>query len=216
MPYEQIVTVPSDATNGQIPIADGSGGFSWGDQSGGSDASLGITGASVGQIAKVTAVDSDGKPTAWSPADMPSGGGGEIWEKIAEIPLTQGVAVYNLASLRTYQKVRISGGKISSVTSGNNWLAVNDASGALIKRILVPTNTISYAFKSYWVYRTNLFCTFAVLTSNNMLTPQNYQEVDFDEIAWPDDELTVQLAFSDAVAAAFEDGASLSVYGVHA
>lgn len=31
----------------------------------GSDLSLGITGATVGQIAKITAVDADGKPTAW-------------------------------------------------------------------------------------------------------------------------------------------------------
>lgn len=44
--------------------------------SGGTDLSLGVTGATVGQIAKITAVDADGKPTAWSPVDMPSGGGG--------------------------------------------------------------------------------------------------------------------------------------------
>lgn len=48
---------------------------------GGTDLSLGITGAQVGQIAKITAVDTDGKPTAWEPVDMPSGGsGGETWE----------------------------------------------------------------------------------------------------------------------------------------
>lgn len=35
-----------------------------------------ITGATVGQIAKITAVDDSGKPTAWEPVDMPSGGGG--------------------------------------------------------------------------------------------------------------------------------------------
>lgn len=32
------------------------------------------SGASVGQIAKITAVDSGGKPTAWEAVDMPSGG----------------------------------------------------------------------------------------------------------------------------------------------
>lgn len=37
-------------------------------------AGMDITGATVGQIAKITAVDADGKPTAWSPVDMPSGG----------------------------------------------------------------------------------------------------------------------------------------------
>lgn len=39
-------------------------------------AGMDITGAKIGQIAKITAVDADGVPTAWSPVDMPSGGGG--------------------------------------------------------------------------------------------------------------------------------------------
>lgn len=41
-----------------------------------------ITGATVGQIAKIAAVDASGMPTAWSPVDMPTGGG-ETWELIA-------------------------------------------------------------------------------------------------------------------------------------
>ena len=39
---------------------------------------LGITGAAVGQIARITAVDSDGKPTAWEPVDMASGAKWEL------------------------------------------------------------------------------------------------------------------------------------------
>lgn len=38
-------------------------------------AGMDITGATVGQIAKIAAVDASGVPIAWSPADMPSGGG---------------------------------------------------------------------------------------------------------------------------------------------
>lgn len=38
-------------------------------------AGMDITGATIGQIAKISAVDASGVPTAWSPADMPSGGG---------------------------------------------------------------------------------------------------------------------------------------------
>lgn len=45
-----------------------------------------ITGATVGQIAKITAVDSDGKPTAWEAVDMASGGGGDLqWIEVADI-----------------------------------------------------------------------------------------------------------------------------------
>lgn len=36
------------------------------------------SGASVGQIAKITAVDNSGKPTAWEAVDMPSGGGSTV------------------------------------------------------------------------------------------------------------------------------------------
>ena len=57
----------------------------------GSDISLGLTGAKVGQIAKITAVDDTGKPTAWAPVDMPSGGGGETWEAINAITLSDAV-----------------------------------------------------------------------------------------------------------------------------
>lgn len=37
-------------------------------------AGMDITGATVGQIPKITAVDADGKPTAWEAVDMPGGG----------------------------------------------------------------------------------------------------------------------------------------------
>jgi hypothetical protein len=37
---------------------------------------LGMTGAAVGQVARIAAVDADGKPTAWEPVEMPEGGGG--------------------------------------------------------------------------------------------------------------------------------------------
>ena len=48
--------------------------------SGGTDISLGLTSATVGQTIKVKSVNADGKPTAWEAAES-----GEKWEKIAEI-----------------------------------------------------------------------------------------------------------------------------------
>lgn len=54
-------------------------------------AGMDITGATVGQIAKIAAVDSDGKPTTWSPVDMPTGGGVETWELIKHIKTTEAV-----------------------------------------------------------------------------------------------------------------------------
>lgn len=62
--------------------------------SGGTDLSLGMTGAAVGQIAKITAVDADGKPTAWSPVDMAGGG---VWTLIHEQTLTEAAESYTYA-----------------------------------------------------------------------------------------------------------------------
>ena len=44
-------------------------------------AGMDITGATVGQLARIKAVDASGVPTAWEPVDMPSGGGSN-WEKV--------------------------------------------------------------------------------------------------------------------------------------
>lgn len=55
-------------------------------------AGMDVTGAKVGQIAKITAVDSAGKPTAWEPVDMPSGGGvGGHWETVLDTVWEQDV-----------------------------------------------------------------------------------------------------------------------------
>lgn len=47
----------------------------------GESLSLGMTSAAVGQIAKISAVDENGVPTAWEPVDMPSGRGSN-WVKV--------------------------------------------------------------------------------------------------------------------------------------
>lgn len=56
-----------------------------------SDISLGLTSATIDQTIKVKAVDTEGKPTAWEAVDMPTGGSGETWEKVAEVTLTEQV-----------------------------------------------------------------------------------------------------------------------------
>ena len=69
--------------------ADGQGGGS-----GGTDISLGLTSATVGQTIKVKAVDANGKPTAWEAAES-----GEKWEKIAEIIIPDGAEESNALTI---------------------------------------------------------------------------------------------------------------------
>ena len=49
---------------------------------------LGITSATVGQIPKITAVDAEGKPTAWEAVDMAEG---DKWEKLIDTSLVESV-----------------------------------------------------------------------------------------------------------------------------
>lgn len=54
-------------------------------------AGMDVTGATVGQIAKISAVDDNGVPTAWEPADMASAGSETMdlsWKHIRDVELT--------------------------------------------------------------------------------------------------------------------------------
>ena len=74
--------------------------------SGGTDISLGITGATVDQTIKVKAVDAEGKPTAWEAVDA---AGDETWEKIAEIDVdvdaANDVSVWEYKNLPNYKEL---------------------------------------------------------------------------------------------------------------
>ena len=72
---------------------------------GGTDISLGLTSAAVGQIIKVKAVDESGKPTAWEAAEM--AGGAEHWEKIADIDLRSDTSKYVLADFGVWRKAKV-------------------------------------------------------------------------------------------------------------
>lgn len=78
------------------------------------DLSLGITGAQVGKIAKITAVDETGKPTKWEPVDIPSGGG--------DISL-------GLTAATVGQTVKVKAVDASGVPTA--WKAVDMASGGV-------------------------------------------------------------------------------------
>lgn len=57
-------------------------------------AGMDITGATVGQIAKISAVDENGKPTAWVPVDMSGGSLSEEFELVFEDEITEDLASY--------------------------------------------------------------------------------------------------------------------------
>lgn len=71
----------------------------------GTDISLGVTGATVGQTIKVKAVDADGKPTAWEAVDM-AAGDTEVWEKVCQVTTTEDVSFIYQPFGGYYKKIR--------------------------------------------------------------------------------------------------------------
>ena len=179
--------------------------------------------AAVGQIVKVKAVDSEGRITEAEAVDMPSGGGGggaETWEEVSTIPLVAGTAVYNLGSLTTYRKLRITSAmELTNTVSGNNWLSINDPNnhtGTSLARILIPSSGwLNYINRWIDVARDNLWAEWIGIYSNNNSVPQQPTMLRH-RVTWPEGETQVVLSLTAETAAAIADGAEITIYGVRA
>ena len=112
--------------------------------SGGTDLSLGVTGAAVGQIAKITAVDADGKPTAWSPVDMPSGAE-KTWTKIIDVTVTEATSKFEQDGLDQATEIYIKWSDLQNATSTDSGqdLYINDVRiAAIATTVRKASNTV--------------------------------------------------------------------------
>ena len=125
----------SDADAGKVLTVAGKADVQWQLPSAGADASLNITGATVGQIAKITAVDDSGKPTAWEAVDMPTGGGGDLsWIEVADITTeeqtqqliistdTDGRPISRYNALEMISLIYVPADATQTSTNGNLWI----------------------------------------------------------------------------------------------
>lgn len=86
---------------------------------------LGISGASVGQIVKIKTVDESGAPTGWEPADMPSGSGGGTDTSLG---LT-GATVGQVPVVKTVDASGVpTEWEAADAASGENWEFINEIS----------------------------------------------------------------------------------------
>ena len=181
---------------------------------GGTDISLGLTSATVGQIIKVKAIDDSGKPTAWEAADM-AGGGGETWEKISDVALTQDVSGYILASFGSYRKIKImmERGTYVSGLSKNVWVRISLP--GVSNFYIVGYITIEYGYLKWEVNAevNNAFISGHIICSNNpnaSATLKWKASKELGDTAVSD--LSLRLDFTDV--SVIQDGDSVSVWGV--
>lgn len=115
-------------------------------------AGMDVTGAKVGQIAKITAVDSAGKPTEWEPVDMPSGGGAYTLP-IASPTVLGGVKPIAKTDAMTQNVGVDDAGELWTAAGGSEYILLLDKTIAVEEASVVQENIArSDTAKKYLVW----------------------------------------------------------------
>lgn len=181
--------------------------------SGGTDISLGLTAATVGQTIKVKAVDTDGKPTAWEAVDAAGGGGSETWEKIADIELRADTAAYVLADFATWRKAKVIMTRPQYVSglSKNVWCKVVGSNDTYNCGYL--TIGYGYVFWEFSAEVNELFITTEALESNNTQVAVGVKSSGtFMPLKSPVEDYKFELSFTDT--SVIQEGDKVTVIGV--
>ena len=144
---------------------------------GGTDISLGLTSATVGQIIKVKAIDESGKPTAWEAANMPSGG--IDWQLVDSKTLPAENSVYELewtgldcdnlyfsATIGYGTNITCTGIYVNGVLTFKSWYQFQHATSNMINTVLILKMPERYRteanslYDQYNVYVKNYYATY--------------------------------------------------------
>lgn len=178
---------------------------------GGTAIDLGVTGAAVGDIIKVAAVDADGKPTAWEAAEL---AGGDEWEKIADVALTADTSLYELANFGVYRKVKVIMSRAADVSElkKNVWFRIKKESTSTPYAELYMTTEYGYLTWEVTGEIGETFTWVQKITTNNPVMPKSaIKTVDILSPANPS-EYGFYIDFTDT--SVIQNGDTVSVYGV--
>lgn len=179
----------------------------------GSDPSLGITGATVGQIAKIAAVDTDGKPTAWEPVDI---AGGETWEKITDVAFTADTPIYKVANFGVYRKVKVLMSRAAYVSGLNKnvWFRIrrfeNLSLGSEVAAVFLNPQ---YGYKTWEVNaEVDAFVYMSRQMTNNPVTPSAIEKT--IAILPPVEPRSLEFSIEFVDTSVIQDGDTVAIYGV--
>lgn len=173
-------------------------------------AGMDVIGAKVGQIAKITAVDSAGKPTEWEPVDLPSGGE----EFIQTIPMAADVGEYVLADLTVYKTVRFIITKTyKNIGTGNPFVVV-ERQGEFEQQFYTGVEFVKYAFAE-GIYEDN-GSTYSVSTryTNNEITLEYTRSAISKKRDTEHENRQLKLRIPVSYLAELPENAHIDVYGV--
>lgn len=176
--------------------------------------SLGLTAATPGQIIKVKTVQ-DGKPTAWEAVDMP--GGGETWEKVADIELRADTALYVLADFAVWRKAKVIMRRPTYVSglAKNVWCRVVEKNNVAAASYSCGYLVAEYGY-SYWDFSAEVssnVISSATLRNNNTNAADNVRSTQtLTPINLPPTAYELTLTFVDT--SVIQDGDKVTVIGV--
>ena len=176
--------------------------------------SLGLTAATPGQIIKVKAVQ-DGKPTEWEAVDMP--GGGETWEKVADIELRADTALYVLADFAVWRKAKVIMRRPTYVSglAKNVWCRVVEKNNVAAASYSCGYLVAEYGY-SYWDFSAEVssnVISSATLRNNNTNAADNVRSTQtLTPINLPPTAYELTLTFVDT--SVIQDGDKVTVIGV--
>ena len=181
--------------------------------SGGTDISLGLTAATVGQTVKVKAVDTDGKPTAWEAVDA---AGGETWEKIADVALTADTTVYEVANFGVYRKVKVLMSRAAYVSGLNKnvWFRIRKpGSLSTYTQVAAIFLTSQYGYLTWEVNaEVDAFIYMSRQISNNPVAPNAVEKT--VAILPPSEPGSLKFNIEFVDTSVIQDGDTVAVYGV--
>lgn len=144
------------------------------------------------------------------------GGGGETWEKIAEIPLEQDTISYILTSISGWRKIKLLIRKVyNNAGNGNCWLGIY--TGNVINvRAMVDSSAIKAQNADIFADVADYFC-MELRYGNNILTAGTvYRTAQLDIGSGTTEESVLRLDVDASYAAAFDGTGTITVMGVHA
>ena len=168
--------------------------------------------AAVGQIVKIKAVDAAGRITQTEAVDLPSGGG-DTWEKIADVALTTDTSVYEVANFGVYRKVKVIMSRSAYVSGLNKnvWFRIRPIpSGAEIAAIfMVP----QYGYLTWEVNaEVDVFVYIDRASTNNKAVPSVQERTVGILTPTVPSNLKLNIEFTDT--SVIQDGDTVAVYGV--
>ena len=171
--------------------------------------------AAVGQIVKVKAVDAAGKITQTEAVDLPTGGG-EVWEKIADVAFTADTSVYEIANFGVYRKVKVLMHRAAYVSGLNKnvWFRIKrPPTPSLPSEVASMYMTIQYGYLMWEVNaEVDAFIYVSRQVSNNPVAPETLMKT--VAILPPTEPGSLKFNIEFADTSVIQDGDTVAVYGV--